>query len=189
VNLWNEDRTRYTLLFDPGRVKQGITPNEEMGRSLVAGRTYTVTVDEGWRDAAGQPLASPFRHEFRVGPAEERALDPAEWSIEAPLAATTDPLIVSFPRPLDHGLLLRALTVSRSGGERMAGDALVEAAETRWRFIPRQPWPPGEHWLMASSILEDVAGNRIGRPFELPITSSSRVGGDARPAALAFRVR
>jgi hypothetical protein len=56
-------------------------------------------------------------------------------------------------------------------------------------FTPREPWPEGEHWLLASSILEDVAGNRIGRPFELAITSSGRVGGEPTSAALAFQVR
>lgn len=35
VELWNADRTRFTLLFDPGRVKTGILPNEHMGRALV----------------------------------------------------------------------------------------------------------------------------------------------------------
>ncbi len=32
MDLWNEDRTRFTVLYDPGRVKRGILPNEEMGR-------------------------------------------------------------------------------------------------------------------------------------------------------------
>ena len=31
VDLWNEDRTRYTLLFDPGRVKRGILPERTDG--------------------------------------------------------------------------------------------------------------------------------------------------------------
>ena len=33
VALWNENRTRYTLLLDPGRVKRGILPNAQMGRA------------------------------------------------------------------------------------------------------------------------------------------------------------
>ena len=38
--LWNQDRTRYALFFDPGRVKQGILPNQEMGRAISEGQTY-----------------------------------------------------------------------------------------------------------------------------------------------------
>ena len=76
AELWNGDRTRYTLFLDPGRVKTGIRPNDEMGRALVKGRRYTLEIDADWRDAYGRPLAGPFRHEFRAGPAIETALDP-----------------------------------------------------------------------------------------------------------------
>src|SRR5262249_40037029 len=34
ADFWNRDHTRYTLFFDPGRVKQGILPNRESGRPL-----------------------------------------------------------------------------------------------------------------------------------------------------------
>ena len=40
TEFWNGDRTRYTLFLDPGRVKRGILPNQEMGaRSYPAGDT------------------------------------------------------------------------------------------------------------------------------------------------------
>lgn len=188
VNLWNEDRTRYTVLFDPGRVKRGILPNEEMGRSLVAGRRYTLVVDATWQDDNGQPLAAPFRREFRVGPPEERALDPAEWRLEAPLEGTRNPLAVSFPKPLDYGLLHRALGVSRGNGERVEGVIRLERAETRWLFTPHSPWQPGEYRLVAASILEDVAGNRIGRPFEVNGLPGEPGAQQAMPAAVPFRI-
>src|SRR5262245_11480625 len=188
VALWNEDQTRYTVLFEPGRVKRGIVPNEEMGRPLVAGRTYTLVVDQGWLDAQGQPLEAPFRRQFRVGPAQEEAIDPASWRLNAPVEATEDPLAVTFPRPLDYALLQRALSVSSPSGERVTGDVRIEGAETRWIFVPRAPWQPGTYRLLAASILEDVAGNRIGRPFEVENVAQGEVKGEARPAALAFRV-
>src|SRR5439155_11445709 len=50
VSLWNVDHTRYTLLFDPGRVKRGILPNRLMGQPLARGKRYTLVVDPGWRD-------------------------------------------------------------------------------------------------------------------------------------------
>jgi hypothetical protein len=187
VDLWNDDRTRYTVLLDPGRVKRGILPNEEMGRALIVGQKYTVVVNESWRDAAGQPLARPFHREFRVGPPEERAIDPATWRLDAPLESTRDPLVVSFPKPLDYGLLQRALTVSTVRGERVPGDIRLGAGETRWLFIPLTRWEAGEYRLLASSILEDVAGNRIGRPFEVEALASGVKTG-ATSAALPFRV-
>jgi hypothetical protein len=188
VDLWNDNRTRYTVLFDPGRVKRGILPNEEMGRALAAGRGYTLVVDDGWRDAAGQKLAAPFRRSFRAGPPADDALDPQEWQIEAPPAQTRDPLLVTFPASLDHGLLQRALTVSLNG-ERVAGDVQTDPGETRWRFSPTAPWRAGEYQLHASSILEDVAGNRIGRAFEVKELAAGRLRSEARSAALPFLVQ
>jgi hypothetical protein len=188
VDLWNEDRTRYTLLFDPGRVKTGIAPNEQIGRPLVAGRTYTLVIDQRWRDANGQPLVQPFRREFRVGRAENEALNPSTWQVHAPIAGTTDPLAVSFPRPLDYALLTKALSVSTNRGERVVGEIRVERAETRWLFVPHDVWRAGDYRLVASSVLEDLTGNRIGRPFEREILSGSDVGGTPKMATLPFRV-
>ncbi len=188
VDLWNEDRTRYTLLFDPGRVKRGIRPNEEMGRALIVGQRYTLEVDEVWRDGSGQKLAAPFRREFRVAPAEEHAIDPATWRIDSPSAGTREPLVVTFPRPLDYGLLQRAVAVSTARRDRVPGDIRIEAGETRWRFVPHTAWRSGEYRLIASSALEDVAGNRIGRPFEVEASVKGAPKAEARPAVLVFRV-
>lgn len=173
VDLWNEDRTRFTVLYDPGRVKRGILPNQEMGRPLAAGETYALEIDPGWRDAEGQPLVAPFRREFRVGPPREHALDPADWRLEIPDPGTRKPLAVDFPAALDYGLLQRALRVAAGDGRPLAGDIRVEREETRWLFTPHAPWRPGEHQLVAAATLEDVAGNRIGRPFEVDESSAS----------------
>ena len=56
TELWNEDRTRFTLLFDPGRVKHDILPNRSMGRPLRAGDRFTLVVKKDWIDARGVPL-------------------------------------------------------------------------------------------------------------------------------------
>jgi hypothetical protein len=186
LDLWNKNRTRYTVLFDPGRVKRGILPNEEMGRSLIAGRKYTLVVDHDWRDATGQPLAAPFRREFRVGPAEDRAIDPAEWRLDVPREGSRDPLTVSFPKPLDYGLLQRALRVASGKRERLEGEIHVQRAETLWLFTPRDVWQRGEYRLVAASILEDVAGNRIGRPFEVAFVNGR--GAQVTGAAVPFRI-
>ena len=187
VDLWNADRTRYTVLYDPGRVKRGIRPNAELGRPLAADRRYTLVVDADWRDAAGQPLVAPFRREFRVGPPRERALDPAAWRLELPAGGTRDPLGVRFPVPLDYGLVQSALRATTGGGQPLAGEIRVEQGETRWTFTPRAPWKPGEYRLVAAATLEDVAGNRIGRAFEVD-AADSRGSERARGAVVPFRV-
>ena len=167
TELWSRDRTRITLLFDPGRVKRGILPNVQMGRPLKPGRRYTLLVDRTWRDAHGRGLAADYRREFSVGPADESAIDPADWRIEAPAPATREPLRVFFPEPLDHGMLRSAMGVSQAG-RAIEGDISTDDEERCWLFTPREAWAAGRYGVLVLASLEDLAGNRIGRAFETP---------------------
>jgi hypothetical protein len=76
-------------------------------------------------------------------------------------------LVIAFPEPLDHGLLLRALGVQSPAGRPIAGDIVVSPHEVTWSFTPKEPWQAGAHNLVAFAMLEDLAGNRIGRAFEV----------------------
>jgi len=165
--FWSPDHTRFTAFFDPGRVKDGILPNQEMGRALTPGKSVTLVISREWRDQYGRPLKEDFKRVLRVGPADEHPLDTASWRIQPPPAVGgRDGLVVIFPEPLDHGLLMRALGVRR-GAEAVEGDIAIDQAETRWTFTPREPWRGGSYELLALDILEDVAGNQIGRAFEV----------------------
>jgi len=166
AEFWNTDRTRYTVFFDPGRQKRGILPNRQMGPSLVEGRTYTLVVDRAWIDGNGNPLGESFTRKFRVGPPHLGALEYAKWQVKTPPEGTRAPLVVEFPSPLDHGLLQRAMGVRRDG-QPVVGEVSVDAHETRWSMTPSEAWKPGRYELVALSILEDLAGNRIGRAFEI----------------------
>jgi hypothetical protein len=185
--FWNRQRTRFTLFFDPGRVKRGILPNRRSGRAMKAGERYTLVVKPSWRDENGQPLKHEFRKSMLAGPAAMAPLDTARWRITAPSAAQS-PLVVTFGEPLDHGLVLRALSVSRDGTS-VDGDVRVEPGEAQWTFTPREPWTQGRYALIASSILEDAAGNQIGRAFEIDNFETVDKGPDARTVSLPFEVR
>jgi hypothetical protein len=188
VDLWNDTRTRYTVFFDPGRVKRGILPNVEAGRALEAGRRYTIVVDPGWRDANGQPLASAFRYAFSAAPAVERAIAINDWRIAAPAANGRTALTVSFPWALDTALLQRALGVARSDGTMIPGEVTIGEGEQEWRFVPGTPWTAGAHQLVVLSLLEDPAGNRVGRAFEVEMLSAPREAAPER-VTRAFDVR
>ena len=164
--FWDDVHTRYTLFFDPGRVKTGILPNERMGRPLRRGRRYTLVVSRDWKDAEGKPLVEEFRRTFSVGPAVAKPLDPASWIIAAPRAGSREQLRVTFPWRLDRALLERALGVERDG-RLLAGGGVAIGGEREWRFIPASPWAAAPHHLVVLSILEDPSGNRIGRAFEV----------------------
>lgn len=189
ADFWNRDHTRYTVFLDPGRVKRGILPNEQMGRALRAGQAFALVVDSAWRDANGLPLAASFRREFHAGPAVLTGIATAAWRIVAPRAGTSDPLVVKFPRPLDHGLLQRALGVETRRGAQVIGTIAVSDGEREWRFTSHEPWRAGDYQLVVLSILEDVAGNRVGRAFEVDMWD--RVDSTAVPerTTLPFTVR
>ena len=167
--FWDYDYQRYTVFFDPGRVKRGLLPNEELGRSLTAGQSYTLVVETTWPDAEGIPLKEGVHKKFTVVPEDTTPIDPSSWRFRVPAAGTTQRFVVSFPEPLDHGLLLRGLAVEDSSGRALVGNVEITNWETRWSFTPSHSWNAGAYSLIALSILEDLAGNRIGVPFEIDV--------------------
>ena len=187
TELWNGDRTRYTVLLDPGRVKREILPNRKMGRALRRGDIVTLVVKSDWPDGWGIPLKADYRKNYRVGPAIERPLDTAQWRIAAPPGGTKDALHVAFPAALDRALLERGLSITRAGAA-VPGQWRIERGETRAFFDPRDPWTPGDHALVVLAILEDVAGNRIGRAFEVRSPGEAVPVESSQPVVLPFRV-
>lgn len=163
--LWDTERRRLTLLFDPGRVKRGVRANLEMGAPLVERRRYRLVIDPGWLDARGAALASGFDKEFDVGPADRESPHPSRWTIDAPRAGTTTPLQVAFGEALDHALVARMLTVERDG-RTVDGTATVGPGDSIWAFTPAASWVAGVHTLRVSATLEDLAGNSIARVFD-----------------------
>jgi hypothetical protein len=160
--LWDPANTRLTVLFDPGRIKRGLLPLSESGPNIVEGKRYTLVIGHDWLDANGTPLAADFTKQFRVVEAERKPVDPASWHISPPRPGATDPLIVDFPRPLDYALLQRAISV-----DGVKGKVEVTRGETQWRFTPETPWKPSEYRLTVDTTLEDLAGNRVGRAFDV----------------------
>jgi hypothetical protein len=164
--LWDPAGKRFTLLFDPGRIKHGLKPREELGPVLEAGKSYTLVIDKGWHDANGEPLKETYRKPFKVGPAFDKPVDPKSWKLQAP-AGKSEPLVVTLPRPHDRALLLREVWVIDGEGQKVAGTPTVSDEETRWQFVPAAAWQPGKHRLVAKMTLEDLAGNKVGRLFEV----------------------
>jgi hypothetical protein len=165
--LWNPDRTRFTLLFDPGRVKRGLASREEAGPVLEEGKTYTLVVDRQWTDANGEPLKETFKKTFRVLAPDDKKPDPAKWKLAAPAASATKPLTVTFEKSLDHALLQRMLWVEDDKGRRVEGTVAVAEKETVWRFSPKEAWRAGTYHLVADKRLEDLAANNIAEKFEV----------------------
>ncbi len=168
--LWDRDVRRFTLLLDPGRVKRGLKPREEDGPVLEEGKRYTLVIDSAWLDAGGFELKEPIRKSITVLPPDDVPPDTANWKIDAPSRENDYTLSVEFPEPLDRALLERVVWVEASGGDRMEGRVEIDRQETRWRFRPAEPWDEEQSYSLAvERILEDRAGNRIGRKFEVDV--------------------
>lgn len=167
--LWDPDGKRFTLFFDPGRIKRGLKPREEVGPALIEGKNYTLVIDRKWADAQGNPLKETHRKSFRVLAPDDTPPDPRTWKVEPPLAGRAAPLTVRFGKPLDHALLQRLLWVTDAQGKQMTGKVQVTEEETCWQFTPDRPWQAGAYDLVADTTLEDLAGNSIGRPFEVDL--------------------
>ena len=58
------------------------------------------------------------------------------------------------------------LIVYGAGGKAISGKAEVAAGEERWIWKPDQPWKAGSYRVIVEAILEDLAGNSVGRLFE-----------------------
>jgi hypothetical protein len=167
--LWDPGRRRLTVFFDPGRVKSGLVPNLEEGRPILEGHSYTLLVDDEWLDAEGRRLKGGFRKRFRVGPADREPPNLANWKLEPPAAGTREPLAVKFPEPLDRALLDHLIGVTTAERKPIGGAIEVGDRETRWRFTPQAAWREGNYILEVGTALEDLAGNSIGRPFEVDV--------------------
>src|SRR5262249_7669743 len=95
-----------------------------------------------------------------------------------------NPLIVDFPKPMDHALLGRLIWLVDARGKKVEGKTRITNREERWEFRPSQPWDAGHYNLVVDAALEDLAGNSIGRPFEIDVFRAI----DAKPKTKTIKI-
>jgi hypothetical protein len=167
--LWDPAMTRLTLFLDPGRIKRGVKPLEDIGPALQAGKSYTLKIARDWKDANGAPLIADYEKTFAVVEADREPPNPKNWKITAPRAGTRETLKVNFDERLDHALIQRVLKIIDSTGAAVAGAASALNDDTLWTFVPKQPWGAGRYRLFVPTIIEDLAGNNIGKAFDVDL--------------------
>ncbi len=184
VELWSQDHRRVTVLINPGRTKHALGLSEALGPVLRKRRHYTLEIRAGLPDQQGRPLARPWRHGFRTVDFDSASPRVDAWTLTPPKAGTRAPFRVRFPEPLDYALCDRLLSIvprrREAGGgipgrgEPLAGRGAVAPDGRGWSFVPNRPWDPGVHRLVAAGDLEDLAGNNLVRPFEVPAGKGAR---------------
>ncbi|HMJ64069.1 MAG TPA: hypothetical protein VK615_01870 [Candidatus Binatia bacterium] len=187
--LWNADMTRLTLFIDPGRIKRGVRPLEEVGPALEAGKKYQLIIDRQWKDATGHPLKEMFTKTFSVGPPDRTPVDPKEWKIEIPKPQTRDPLAITFPKPMDYALASRMIHIVRDSGESLRGTNSLVNHEQRWLFASDAPWAVSKYVVAVQTTIEDLAGNNIGKLFEVDLFEGVKGRFTNSVVKLPFEVR
>lgn len=187
--LWDARQQRLTLLFDPGRIKRGLKPREEVGPVLEEGKRYTFVVDADWPDANGKPLAKGFRKSFRSGPPDDQQIDLAQWKVTAPGMLSPEPLSIQFPKALDEAMAKRLIWVETAKGDRVTGFAILADREHRWEWIRQQPWPAGDYRIAVDATVEDLAGNSVDKPFEIDVLRPVQKKVEQKIHYLPFAVR
>jgi hypothetical protein len=167
--LWDPTGQRFTLFFDPGRIKRGLVSQQQLGIAMQEGKRYTLSIDKGWKDAKGNPLAADFQKVFTVGPPDRLPIDIRAWKANEPAAGTRNPLTLVFPEPMDHAILQRDLDVVDAAGAVIEGGVSIGVEEKSWIFTPDAAWKRGSYSIRLGTAIADLSGNMINRAFEIDV--------------------
>lgn len=159
--LWSADRTRLTILFDPGRIKRGVATNIRLGPALSEGYKYTLKIDKDWPTASGKLLHKNFEKHFIVVPPIRTRVNPTLWQINAPHKNTKDSLSITFDRAMDCALVKRMVSLQNANGKQIKGVIKSLKQEKVWEFSPEHPWKDNYIYLKVQANVEDVSGNNM----------------------------
>src|SRR5207244_172284 len=90
-----------------------------------------------------------------------------DWTLKAPKQGTREALSLTFPKPLDHALLQRMVTVVGADKKPVAGRVVVGREEKSLTFVPSAPWQAMEYRVVVDPDLEDLAGNTPEQLFDV----------------------
>lgn len=162
--LWNHEQTQLTLLFDPSRVKTGLSSHKARGRALVKGKKYSLQIGV-LEDVDGRRTRT-FTKSFLV--AEEDLTPPNTnfWEVNMPKAGSRAALVIHFPERLDRLSLLQRLKLTDTENKPIAGRVKIAKNETEWRFYPIQNWQKADYLCYIHTRLEDPSGNNLNGLFD-----------------------
>jgi hypothetical protein len=74
-------------------------------------------------------------------------------------------------------------------GEAIDGMTSIGGQERRWSFTPARPWVRGSYSVVVQTTIEDLAGNNIGKPFEVDVVETTQPRLTKQFVKLLFDVR
>lgn len=188
-DLWSPDDRRLTVLFDPGRVKTGLVAHNTLGRALEPGKAYSLQVRSSAKTRSGCTLARSYKKPFVAAKADFEAPDLAKWQVQAPMADSTEPLLVKLNGPMDHVSLAYRVRITDDAGAKLGGSLRLGPDEQEWIFTPRDPWANANYRIEVDTTLEDIAGNRLTGLFDRPLDSDDYNQPEQETESLTFKAR
>ena len=186
--LWSPDRQRLTLLLDPGRIKRGLKPREEMGPIFLPGHRYQFRISGQWPDDQGEPLKANYTKTFTALANDFQTPDHRKWKLNSPRADHLSPLEILFDKPLDAALASRVLEIYL-GKRRIRIRKTEFGRDQQQAFLyPETAWKTGTYVLRIGSELEDLCGNRIGKAFDVNLDQDKKVN-ETEAHQMTFQVR
>ncbi len=183
--IWDKTGQVLIIYIHPGRIKWGLVLRDVLGPVLYPDRDYTLVIRGALADANGHTLGKDITKKFHTTAEDRVRIDLGEWKLEAPTAGTVAPLLLRFPKSLDHHSLQQFLTVEDSQGKVVAGSPSLGKEEKAWSFTPAHSWESQGYRLVIGGRLEDLAGNTPQRPFDLnlqaPVPPVQRLDMPFRP--------
>lgn len=159
--LWSPDGKRLTILFDPGRIKRGVSTNIELGPALLEGKQYQLVISGAWQDVYGQELSINMMKAFKVIRPYRQHLKVDELKIQKPEADSKEILSIHFDRIIDHALVQSMIQLKDENEQVIAGYWQTSAEEKTIQFVPEKNWKKGMYRIIMDKRLEDAAGNNL----------------------------
>ena len=172
-NLWSPDGQRLTLLLDPGRVKTGLVAHKTLGRALIPGQRYSLTINNTALDTDGCQLSNTYEKSFVAVNSDLASPDIQKWHVIKPATGTREALIIDLNGPHDHVSLAYRIRVKGMAGDMIRGSVVVADNEQEWIFTPQDSWQDQRYVIAINTTLEDIAGNRLTGLFDQPLEDSS----------------
>ena len=69
------------------------------------------------------------------------------------------------------------------------GEVRLVDAEREWQFSPQRAWQNGRYRIVIDTTIEDLAGNNIGKPFEVDLFESVQQRQNDSTVAIPFDVK
>lgn len=174
--LWNEFRTRMTLLFHPGRIKQGVEPNRSMGTPMRSSEKFRLVVSKKWKDAAGNPLDQDFKKQFITSAPVREKMQKNDFQLQTS-RETQLSVLVDVVRLLDQEMAQKHIRIEDDNGNRLTSNI---SFVTGRRFIVRSNEfeSAKKYRLYINPRLEDVCGNTFLNAFDYSEGSRIKEGNE-----------